>query len=75
MTTVVKQVARIQKLRRLLVKNRNAYYRAIENNRECSTRMYGWIDEYNEFRGTKAWNIVCALEGSDVRHDAGDLFA
>lgn len=42
-----------------------------------STRMYGWIDEYNNLKVKYPvlWRIFCRRNGSAVEHDAHDFFA
>lgn len=70
-----KSVERLTYLRTMLSKYRYAYYLAIDRNKELSSRMYGWIDEYNDAKGSDAWYAYCAQHGSDTSHNATDLFA
>ena len=44
-------------------------------NREPSSRMYGWTDEYNDYRGTPEWKEYCTKNQRSLQHDAYDLFA
>ena len=74
-TLIVKQVAQLEKLHGLLVKNRNAYYNTACKGLAMSARMYNWVDSYNELRGTPAWKAFCNKYGFDVQHDAFDNFA
>lgn len=75
MTTIEKQVARLEYLSQMLSKYRNAYYRAMDKEGDLSPRMNGWLDEYNEASGSPAWNSYCVKHGFSPRHDAGDIFA
>jgi hypothetical protein len=74
-TKAQKNIARLNYLREMLNKYSAAYFRAIDNGRECSSRMYDWIDEYNALRYGEGWEDYCKQHGSDHRHDAYDLFA
>lgn len=68
-------VARLERLRLLLDKNRNAYYRAIDRGRGLSRRMYGWIDEYDNARCLPVWVEYCKKHGLAQRHTALDTLA
>lgn len=68
-----KKLARLERVRELLVKNSNAYYRTCEHG--LSRTMYSWIDEYEGFKGTEEWDAMCKAHGSDPGHDAYDLWA
>lgn len=81
MKTIKTEVAELEKLRVLLSKNAHVYFKSLGGGqllyRDLSPRMYRWIDTYNEYaekRGA-AWQQYCQKHGSDLRHDAYDLFA
>jgi hypothetical protein len=68
------QVAELEYLNKMLPKYANAYYDSLKSG-YLSSRMYRWIDTYNDYRGTVAWAQFCQKNGSDPTHDAFDLFA
>jgi hypothetical protein len=75
MTQIEKQVAQLEKLHKHLVNHRNAYYNTVCKGLSMSTRMYNWVDTYNDMRGTPAWTAFCKKNGFDAQHDAFDNFA
>ena len=74
---VVDPHARLNFLLRKLRESTAAYYRAIEHDREPSSRIYGWIDEYNNIKKAMpmSWASWCAEYGFSPEHEAFDLFA
>jgi len=68
-------VARLERLQLLLDQNRTAYYRAIDRGRGLSRRMYGWIDEYNDAKGSPVWVEYCKKHGLAQGHTALDTLA
>lgn len=70
-------VARLIEVRTLLSTYKNAYYRAIDTDREPSARIYSWIDFYNDAKDDhpEAWAQYCAAEGYTVDSDAFDVLA
>jgi hypothetical protein len=74
-TDMEKQVAELERLQLLLVKNQNAYYNTAAKGYSMSTRMYNWVDTYNDMKSLPAWSVFCKKHGFDVGHDAFDNFA
>lgn len=74
-TQIEKQVAQLEKLQKHLVNHRNAYYNTVCKGLSMSTRMYDWVDTYNDMKGTPAWYAFCKKNGFDAQHDAFDNFA
>ena len=70
-----KNVEKLEKLRVLLKKNINAYFRSIDDDKPMSFRMYTWIDDYDGLRHKPGWKEYCARHGSHVDHNSYDLFA
>lgn len=68
-------VERLEQLQAMLDRNRGAYYRAIDAGRGLSGRMYGWLDEYDQQRGTEAWNAFCKKHALAPSHRALDILA
>lgn len=68
-------VARLEHLKDMLSKYRNAYYRTCETGGDMSRRMTGWVDEYEELRESPAWEAYCQKNGFSTGHDAYDIFA
>lgn len=68
-------IGRLEKLASMLDKNRWAYYGAIESGRDVSSRMCGWIDEYDDARGGAAWREYCERHGLALGHRAMDVLA
>ncbi len=73
--TLPLSTVRLRYLSDMLSKYRNAYYRAIERELDLSSRMYGWMDEYDAARGTAVWADYCAESGKSPHHTATDIFA
>ena len=74
-TSVEKQVELLERLHKLLVNNRNAYYNTAAKGMSMSRRMYDWVDTYNDLKSSVAWSQFCAKNGFDQGHDAFDNFA
>jgi hypothetical protein len=74
-TDMEKQVAELERLQLLLVKNQNAYYNTAAKGYSMSTRMYNWVDTYNDMKSLPAWSVFRKKHGFDVGHDAFDNFA
>jgi hypothetical protein len=68
-------IARLNYLRNMLSKYTTAYYKSIDSGKGLSSRMYGWIDEYNDARYCRVWMLYCRDSGCDPMHNAYDLFA
>ena len=68
-------IARLNYLRNMLTKYSNAYYRTCATGALMSSRMTGWLDEYNEACYCRVWFMYCADSGLAPSHDAYDLFA
>ena len=74
-TQMEKDVAVLERIQKLLVKNQNAYYNTAAKGYSMSTRMYNWVDSYNDMKSTPAWSVFCKKHGFDAQHDAFDNFA
>jgi hypothetical protein len=74
-TEIEKQVAQLERLQKLLIKNANAYYNTAAKGYAMSTRMYNWVDTYNDLKFTTGWSVFCKNHGYDLNHDAFDNFA
>jgi hypothetical protein len=75
MDKLTKQVNELFRLRKLLIKYSHRYYAATDRGGEPSRRIYNWIDSYDEFKDTAAWQVYCRDNHFDEGHDAFDLFA
>ena len=54
--TTQNQVKELKRVGALLSKYADAYSNAVRKDHEPSSRIYKWIDFYNESRGTAAWD-------------------